>query len=61
MKIDNEQVETFHRFDLELSEKESQLLIKYAHENIANDTEFLINYAINDILQKKISKYDEES
>ena len=56
MKIGKETIETFYRFDVDLSQKEHTALRNYGLNLIKNDDAALINYAANAILRKAVDK-----
>jgi len=56
MKLENEQKETYCKFDIDLTELEYKDLVKYGREHIQNDEPELVNYAVNHMLRKMVEK-----
>lgn len=56
MKFGKETEEKFHRFDVSMDKKEHKFLRDYGLDQIKNDDEALINYAVNKILGEEIKK-----
>ena len=54
MKLSKEVIEKCHRFDLDLNKEEHKFFKNYGLEQIKEDDEALINYAINKILSKVV-------
>ena len=56
MKFGKEIEEKYHRFDVNMDKKEHAFLKNYGLEQIQNDDEALINYAVNKILAEAVKK-----
>jgi len=61
MKLGKETAEKYCKFDVELSNKEWDMLKNYGLELIQNDEGALINYAFNKILEKQLKENKNES
>jgi len=60
MKFDNESKEEYYKFDIDLSDEEAEFLIDVGLREIKKDSEALINYAVNFILQKKVDELKQQ-
>gem|GEM_PF-6163455 len=54
MEMENEREVKMIEFEMDLEEKMVEGLIEYAKANMVNDTNALINWAVNDILKKVV-------
>lgn len=60
IKIGKETKMTYYHFDIEMDIDDRKKLIKYALKTIKKDEEALINYAMNDLLKKRVEELKEE-
>ncbi len=60
MELTNERKTDWVEFDIDLSDEESDRLVKYAQENIFKDQSALINWSVNDIFKKMVDKLDND-
>lgn len=54
MNLKNENTIAMAQFDATFEREETKLLLEHARINIVNDENALINWAINDLLQKHL-------
>jgi len=60
MKFGKESVEKFHKFDVSFDKKEHSFLRDYGLDQIKNDDEALINYAVNKILREAVKNGEKQ-
>jgi len=59
MKMYNEKKETWYKYDMDFSNDEAEVLKDYALKHIINDSDVLINYAVNKLLREYVDTYSE--